>query len=178
MRIIAGSAKGRRLLSSATLDIRPTSDRVRENLFNILMPRIAGARFLDLFCGTGANGIEALSRGAAHATFIDNSTTALRLTRDNLERCRLGGAASVERLSLPEQLQPCPHPFDIIMADPPYAYEGYETLLATLVTKGFLASDGVVVVETGHKTTLPDSVHELCCTQQRRYGDTALTFYS
>ncbi len=178
MRIIAGLAKGRRLFAPKSLDIRPTGDRTRENLFNILMPRICGARFLDLFCGSGANGIEALSRGADHATFIDKDAAALRITRRNLELCRLSVDSVIVKASIPEQLERQPQPFDIIFADPPYAYQGYELLLTTLLDKGFLDENGVAIMETSHKTVLPDSVGALRQQQCRRYGDTALAFYA
>ncbi len=178
MRIIAGTARGRRLQAPSNRAIRPTGDRTRENLFNILMPRIAGARFLDLFCGSGANGIEALSRGAAHATFIDNDNAALRITRHNLELCRLSVDSSIIKASIPAQLERQPQPFDIVFADPPYTYGDYTALLTTLSALDFLAADCLVVVETSHKTSLPAAAGPLRQQRQRRYGDTALTFFA
>ena len=178
MRIIAGTAKGRRLFAPDNRDIRPTSDRVRENLFNILMPRIESARFLDLFCGSGATGIEALSRGAQHFTFIDHDNAALQLTRRNLELCRLSVDGHLVRASIPQGLSRQPHPFDILFADPPYAFVDYEGLLHRLIELDFAGPDSLVILETSSKTRLPEKVASLCQSQSRRYGDTALTFFS
>ena len=178
MRIISGVAKGRRLHRPANWAIRPTSDRVRENLFNILMPRIAEARFLDLFCGSGAVGIEALSRGASHCTFIDNDDSALNLTRRNLELCQLAVDGLLFRSSIPEQLRLQPRPFDIIFADPPYAFTSYEKLLQVLVELCYLAPDGLVILETSRKAALPEAVGQLDQQQQRLYGDAVLTFFT
>ena len=178
MRIIAGSAKGRKLYTPENRSIRPTSDRVRENLFNILMPRVAEARFLDLFCGSGANGIEALSRGACHCTFIDNDDVALRITRRNLELCKLSVDGVLIRASIPEQLQRQPQPFDLIFADPPYAFDDHEKLLQLLLEREYIAPNGLVILETSSKTSLPEAVDKLHQQQRRSYGDTALTFFS
>ena len=178
MRIIAGTAKGRRLFAPDNRDIRPTSDRVRENLFNILMPRIEGARFLDLFCGSGATGIEALSRGARHCTFIDHDNAALQLTRRNLELCRLSVDGCLLRASIPQGLSRQPQPFDILFADPPYAFVDYKPLLLSLIEHGYTGPDSMVILETSSKTPLPEKVAALCQSQSRRYGDTALTFFS
>ena len=102
MRVIAGTARGMRLAAPAGLRVRPTSDRVRESLFNIIAPRIEGARFLDLFAGTGANGIEALSRGAAFCSFVDQDARSLAVVRGNLEVTRLIARAQLHRCKLPE----------------------------------------------------------------------------
>ena len=178
MRIIAGTAKGHRLLAPSNRAIRPTGDRTREGLFSMLMPRIIGARFLDLFCGSGANGLEALSRGAAHATFIDNAAEAIDITRLNLERCRLSADGCVLKATIPTQLGPQPRPFDILFADPPYAWNDYALLLQTLQANGFVAADGVVILETGYNAVLPEEVGLLCQKKRRRYGDTGLTFFA
>lgn len=178
MRIIAGSAKGRRLLAPGNRAIRPTGDRMRESLFSILMPRIAGARFLDLFCGSGANGIEALSRGAAHATFIDDNAEALRITRHNLEVCRLAVDSQVIKASIPAQMERQPRPFDIIFADPPYAWQHYDALLTAVIEKGFFEPGGLIILETARDANLPEKVGILCQQQRRRYGESALIFFA
>ncbi len=177
MRIIAGTAKGRRLYAPANRDIRPTSDRVRENLFNILMPRIADTRFLDLFCGSGANGIEALSRGACHCTFVDNNTAALNLTRRNLELCKLSVDALLLHAVIPGGLPPQPNPFDIIFADPPYAFKEYSLLLQRLSENGYISTDSVMILETSTKAEIPEECICFRLQQQRRYGDTMLSFF-
>ncbi len=178
MRIIAGAARGRRLMVPDDWSIRPTTDRVRENLFNILAFRVEGVRFLDLFCGVGANGIEALSRGAAHATLIDASEKALRLTRRNLQHCQVAERSICLQLRLPGELPQAVVPFDIVFADPPYDFDNHQELLLTLQQRQCLAPGSVVIIETNHKRMLPETVGMLRQTRRKRYGETALTFYA
>ena len=178
MRIIAGAARGRRLMVPDDYSIRPTTDRVRENLFNILAFRIEGVRFLDLFCGVGANGIEALSRGAAHATFIDASESALRLTRRNLQHCQVAERSICLHLRLPGELPLAVAPFALVFADPPYDYDDYQALLLALQQRQCLAPGSTVIIETNHKCMLPETVESLNQTRRKRYGETALTFYA
>src|ERR671927_514397 len=125
MRVIAGRYKGRRLKTPTWEGLRPTSDKLRETLFNILMPRIEGARVLDGYAGTGAIGIEALSRGAAHVTFIERDRRASALIASNLAHCGLEGGYVIIRASLAgalDRLRAAPVfvPFDIVLLDPPY----------------------------------------------------------
>lgn len=178
MRIIAGSLKGRRLFTPKDRAIRPTSDRVRESLFSILGARVVNAQFLDLFCGVGACGIEALSRGAAHATFVDESRESLRLVRQNLEKCGVAVQSMVMQGRIPEDLRSSMPPFHIIFADPPYTYTLYESLLTAIVARSLLLPGGLVVIETSRACTLPDQVSSLHKTDCRIYGDTALSFFS
>src|SRR5260370_23543183 len=195
MRIIAGKYRGRKLKSPPSLQTRPTSDRLRETLFNVLAPRIKGARFLDLGAGSGAVGIEALSRGAAHATFVDRSRKMYALIETNLKALGIGEdevyvvnseaqvfmhecAKKQTKPSLTVGLLPRFAPFDIIFFDPPYAMD-YETVLdyvgehATRVLPG----DGVVIVEHQRKKDLQEEFGG-----QRRYrmlkqGDSCFNFY-
>jgi 16S rRNA (guanine966-N2)-methyltransferase len=180
MRIIAGVARGRRIESPAGWSTRPTLDRVRENLFNILMPRVPDAALLDLFAGTGAIGLEALSRGAARAVLVDNDPAALAVIRHNMALCGFNEAAQCLRLNLPGGLDRIPGPFDIVFADPPYAYTPAETeaLMQGLSTHNLVASGGCIIYESARKTPPPDILG--CWTLFRRaeYGDTALSFYS
>lgn len=178
MRIIGGTAKGRRLFSPPDRQTRPTSGRVRESLFNILGERVEGARFLDLFCGAGAVGIEALSRGAIHATFVDQQTETLSLARRNLQHCQLHRQADLQRLTLPNQLNRLAVPYHIVFADPPYTLSCQEELLASLAEAKLLCPDAVVIVESARKVTLPDEVDTLTKTDMRRYGDSVLHFYT
>ena len=178
MRIIAGTLKGRRLFTPKDRDIRPTSDRVRENLFNILGPAIQGAQFLDLFCGSGACGIEALSRGAAHATFIDESREALKLVQRNLEHCDVTVQSMVMQARIPQELNRPMPPFHLIFADPPYGYASYELLLEVLSTRSLLLPGGTVILETARTQALPERMASLQRTDQRRYGDTSLSFFT
>ncbi|NLN92066.1 MAG: 16S rRNA (guanine(966)-N(2))-methyltransferase RsmD [Candidatus Hydrogenedens sp.] len=178
MRIIGGTARGRRLFSPPDRKTRPTSGRVRESLFNILGERIKGARFLDLFCGAGAVGIEALSRGALHATFVDQQMDTLELARRNLLHCDLNRQADLQRLKLPDHLNRLAVPYHIIFADPPYDLSCQERVLARLCQARLLCPDALVIVESGRKVTLPDEVELLSKKDMRRYGDSVLHFYS
>lgn len=178
MRVISGFARGTRLLVPEGDDIRPTSDRVREALFSILGGSLEGVRFLDLFAGTGANGIEALSRGAASVTFVEGSSTAMRVLRENLRRTRMSGAVICHQITLPRALDSLGGTFDILFADPPYAYTGYAELLEELVARGLLADNAWVILEHSQKNAPPDAVASLERFREARYGDTVLSFYA
>lgn len=177
MRIIAGTARGLKLQPPQGREIRPTADRVREALFNILMRRIAGSRFLDLYAGTGANGIEALSRGAEQAVFVEASPEGYQCIRSNLISTKLNMGGLVLKHRLPEEMHRIPGDFDIIFADPPYAGTDYGALLEAIATRQLLRSEGIVCVEHRRNTTLPEKVGGLQCARSRRYGDTALSEY-
>ena len=182
MRVIAGKFRGRKLKSPPSSQTRPTSDRLRETLFNILAPRIEGARFLDLCAGTGAVGIEALSRGAAHVTFVDQSRKmsalieanckALKIDNDKIE---LATTAAFDFLHRREKKGD--KPFDVIFFDPPYATD-YESVLDYLSGhKAFLAEDGIVIAEHHKKHALPDEFGELTRYRIVKQGDSSLSFY-
>jgi 16S rRNA (guanine966-N2)-methyltransferase len=183
MRIIAGKYRGRRLKSPPSLETRPTSDRLRETLFNILAPRIKGARFLDLCAGSGAVGIEALSRGAMHATFVDQSRKMCALIEANLDEIGIDNeehdvvcteaTAFLQRLNKKE-----PPRFDLVFFDPPYESD-YEFVLERLAhqTDMSLATDAIVVVEHYKKTELPEESGTLHCYRTVKQGDSVLNFY-
>lgn len=181
MRVIAGSAKGRRIEAPKGRDIRPTSDRVREALFSILGPRIADARFLDLFAGTGANGIEALSRGAASCVFADNAPEALALIRRNLSHTGFAAQAECIKLELPRDLPQFAartSPFDLVFADPPYTFSTYEALTQALDDKRLAAPEALLIIEHERRATLPESTGRWTRYRKADYGDTALSFYT
>lgn len=178
MRVIAGSARGLRLTAPPGQDIRPTLDRVRESLFNILMPRIEGARFLDLFAGTGANGIEALSRGAQHAVFVEKDRQALVAIRNNLLQTRLAKAGEILVLDLPRQMERINGSFDIVFADPPYAFDAYPELLEGIASQGLIAENGLLVIEHARRVALDTAYGALERCRETRYGDTRLSFYA
>lgn len=180
MRVIAGSAKGIRLECGRDSRVRPTLDRVREALFNILGPRMEGCRFLDLFAGTGANGIEALSRGAEYAVFVDNHPESLRLIRANLKRARCETGFNCLRLPLPEglrRLSPASGPFDVVFADPPRAFERIPDVLEALSCLALLEKNGVAVVEHDAKASMPEETGQLTLNRREQYGRSALSFY-
>ena len=182
MRVIAGTHRGRRLYGPRKLALRPTSDRVREALFSILGNRLMNGRFLDLYAGTGAVGIEAVSRGAEHVTSVESNRDALKLLQQNLELCHIGDELAVlsqtvhQFLNHPDQWT-CP--YDIVFADPPYA-EASElpSLLAEPCTDDLFAQDSWLVIEHAAKTALPLSMGCSQFLRRYRYGDTALSLYS
>lgn len=175
MRVIAGELKGRRLKAPAWEGLRPTSDKLRETLFNILSPRIQGARVLDAFAGTGAVGIEALSRGAAAVTFIDSDRRAVALVRENLELCGIadrhivqaGDVASVVRQMQADAL------FDVIVLDPPYDMTNMTGTLEAVALH--LAPEGVIVLERATRRE-PDIPAGLARARDVKSGDSSLTF--
>ena len=176
MRVIAGAARRTALSAPKGLNTRPTSDRIKENLFNILAPDVPGARFLDLFCGSGAIGIEALSRGADMAVFVDSSREAIAVTGDNLARARLGDKARVLNmcaLKAVSQLQAEGYVFDIVYLDPPYGAEVLTQALTTLC--GILAEGAIVVAEVAKDESISSPLAILF---EREYGNTRLQFYT
>ncbi len=177
MRVIAGIHKGRTLRTPKWEGLRPTSDKLRETLFNILAPRIEGARVLDLFAGTGAVALEALSRGAAAATCIESDRRAARLIEENAALCGEQNRCAIIRANVERALQrPVPGgPFDIVVLDPPYDYDALADAVTTAAAQR--ASGGVVVLEHAARVT-PPALAGLAPTRTVRSGDSALTFYS
>jgi len=186
VRITGGSARGRKLTSPRAGQIRPTCDRVREALFNLIGQRIANSRVLDLFAGTGAIGIEALSRGAASVLFVDQSPEAGRLIETNLRACIVRPHAAFAALNLATTLHL--HPlqaaaaaagrFDLAIMDPPYQKNLAQRVLAMVEEADILAEDGLIVVEEHRSATLPASVASLALIDHRRYGETGLWFFA
>jgi 16S rRNA (guanine(966)-N(2))-methyltransferase RsmD len=180
MRVIGGLAKRRTLKAPPGKSIRPTSERVKEALFNILALRIPGARFLDLFAGTGGVGIEALSRGAARVVFIDKSPRALSIIRENLRRTGFSDRALVyprDAFAALGLLRRQGEIFDVVYVDPPYG-KGYEVKVLYLIgSHGLVNRGGVVVAETDCRNRPPEEIDNLRLSRSERYGDTVLSFY-
>lgn len=178
MRVIAGKFKGRNLKSPPSMQVRPTSDRLRETLFNVIAARVPDARFLDLCAGSGAVGIEALSRGAAHATFVDRSRRSCQLIEANLELCRIPEEQRDIYCSEASEFlrQWDGDLWDVIFFDPPYK-EDYLKILQILGSSKLLNDDGLLVVEHHHKTDLPETIGHLRRTRVLKQGDSALSFY-
>ncbi|MDD3580369.1 MAG: 16S rRNA (guanine(966)-N(2))-methyltransferase RsmD [Desulfobacca sp.] len=179
MRIIAGRFRGRRL-AGVRGRMRPTADRVREAIFNILGPGLEEVRVLDLFAGTGALGIEALSRGARQAVFVEHDSTALQVLRKNLASCGLGAATQVLPLPVPralKQLAVQAQRFELIFLDPPYGKGLAAQSLELLAQRPLLRAGGRVVVEHGVHDLVPEHRGSLIQVDQRRYGDTRVSFY-
>jgi 16S rRNA (guanine(966)-N(2))-methyltransferase RsmD len=181
MRVIAGTAKRIALKAPEGSHTRPTSDRAKEGLFNILAMQIQGTHFLDLFCGSGAIGIEALSRGAETVVFAEQNKEALRVLEKNLSATKLLPLARVLPLSATHaihQLQQEAQRFDMIFLDPPYYEEYLQTTLTQITEAAILKNNGtsLVIAETEAKHPLP-TVTGLTLTQQRDYGKTRFLFY-
>ncbi len=151
MRVITGTARGRKLREPKNMEIRPTSDVVKEALFNIIQFDVEGRRVLDLFAGTGQLGIEALSRGAAEAVFVDESAEAVRIIKENLEHCKI--KATVRRENALSFLQ-SGEKFDIILLDPPYESGLIDKALAKIIQFDILSDGGIIVCETKKETVL------------------------
>jgi 16S rRNA (guanine966-N2)-methyltransferase len=168
MRVVAGTAKGRRLVAPAGRDTRPTSDRVRESIFNALhsVDAIDGATVVDLFAGSGALGIEALSRGARHCTFVEPAAPALAAIRENLTTAGLSAQATVEARTVEAYLAAGPPAVDVALCDPPYAFADWSALLARLPA-------GLVVCESDRPVDLGAGWD---AARTRRYGGTVVTF--
>jgi len=191
MRIIAGTLKSRRLVTPDFEGLRPTSDRLRETLFNVVAQRIPGANVLDGFAGTGALGIEAISRGAAHVTFVDDDRRAVALIGENVRRCSVAERCVIIRGRLIEvspRLEMAP--FDLILLDPPYAASDAgergpreraaedDDLVGVLKTAAtLLTDDGLVVLEHARRRDVPESAGELVRTRSLTSGDSVLAFY-
>ncbi len=188
MRVIAGIAKGMRLKVPRGREMRPSSDMVREAIFDILAEKPVGARVLDLFAGTGALAIEALSRGAEHATLIERSARCIPVIKENLARSPFAECATLIRGDVyPEvrKLEAAGCEFDLVLADPPYEGHGRDRggpspaqkALRLLAETGILAENAAVVIEHASGTALPDEAGRLRLTTTRKYGSTSISIY-
>jgi len=205
MRFIAGTFRSRTLAAPAGLSTRPTSDRLRETLFNVLAPRIEGAAFLDLYAGSGAVGLEAISRGASRVAFVERAPAALKVLNGNLERLGIGTGVRVHAKSVsaflrgvagpnpklgespkpkqnprPEE-NPKPERYEVVFLDPPYdAAEEYAITLGLLggTAAGILAHGGVVIAEHRRKQALDERYGNLARTRLLEQGDAAMSFYA
>ena len=179
MQIIGGEFKGRKLFSLPGRSIRPTSGKVREAVFNICAPMVAGARVADLFAGTGAMGIEALSRGAAHAVFVESDRGAADVIQKNLAACRAENRSAVfckNLLGNPGFLQQSGLVFDLVFMDPPYNRDTVAPALENLVKSGVLAPGAVAVIEHAPAEPLPENSALFEVFDQRKYGKTLVSF--
>jgi 16S rRNA (guanine966-N2)-methyltransferase len=185
MRIIAGKYRSRILKSLKGTALRPTSDRLRETLFNVLGPNVSGSRFLDVFAGTGAVGIEAVSRGAIEVIFIENHIPAATLIRRNLASLDIQNGAQVLPLDalhalekLASRHKPTDAPFDFVFVDPPYAEKDqYDRVLGFLGSAPFLGTGSLVIAEHRRTFELPRRIGRLQQTRILRQGDAALSFF-
>ncbi len=175
MRVISGSMRGKRLREPANYDIRPTTDKVKESIFNIIQFDIEGRRVLDLFAGTGQLGIECLSRGAAEVTFVDQSREAIAIVRDNLKSCgfdaRVVQEDSISFLSRGGK-------YDIILLDPPYATNLLDKALQIINSVDILTEGGIIMCESGREKPMLDMNMPYFKRKEYNYGKVKLTTYS
>jgi 16S rRNA (guanine(966)-N(2))-methyltransferase RsmD len=180
VRIISGECKGRRLKTLKGSTVRPTSDRAKETLFNLLTDRVPGCRFLDLFSGTGSIGLEAASRGAEQVLLVESNAAVLKLLDENVEHCHVSDRVTIHKgdareslrlFSLQEQT------FDLVFLDPPYNDHSAYGLIQEIGERGLLNEDGWVIVEHDRHHKLPDAYGKLLRVRSRRVGDTVFSFY-
>ena len=177
MRVITGKARGVQLKTPEGMTTRPTADRVKEALFSIINFDIPGARVLDLFGGTGQLGIEALSRGAKSAVFVDAGEPACRLIKENLRRTKLEADGRVVRADYMDYLKRCRETFDIILLDPPYAEVFLENALKCIAEIDILQSGGIIVTERPVGKELPWEFEGFTRSKDYKYGNTVLSIY-
>ncbi|HLG10703.1 MAG TPA: 16S rRNA (guanine(966)-N(2))-methyltransferase RsmD [Dehalococcoidia bacterium] len=178
LRVIGGTQGGRTLKGPPRTGVRPTADRVREALFEILAARdVPMSRVLDLYSGTGALGIEALSRGAEYCDFVEADSKACDVIRENLNRTRFSDRAKVWPLQVAKALARLNGPYDLVAADPPYEYDRAEKELTQVLESGLLSLEGTLVVEHSQRKLWPQELAGFRQLTSRRYGDTRITFY-
>ena len=175
MRVISGSMRGKRLREPANYDIRPTTDKVKESIFNIIQFDIEGRRVLDLFAGTGQLGIECLSRGAAEVTFVDQSRESIALVKQNIKGCgfeaRVVQSDSIAFLERGEK-------FDLILIDPPYATNFIDKALQIINSVDILTESGIIMCESGREKPMPEMNMPYFKCKEYNYGKVKLTSYS
>ena len=180
LRIGGGRFNGRRLQSAPGLDVRPTSGRVRQALFNMLRPLIGNAIFVDLFAGTGSVGLEALSHGARQVIFVEQDRRAAAVLQENIQRCAVADRTTVIIAALPQALQQvtATAAVDLLFLDPPYASDLAEMTLDALQGMALLAPHGVLIWQHAVQHAVPGAVLGRPCCKVRRYGDTQLSLYA
>lgn len=183
MRIISGTARGKRLAPLSGSDIRPTPDRVREALFSIIVSRLgtlSGLSVLDLFAGSGAMALEALSRGAASAVLVDEGNQAAKVIPINIRSCALESRAKFQRSDALKSLAAMPdgRHFDLIFLDPPYRRNLVPPIVRVIGERGLLAPDGLLCAETDRRDELPETIGPLQRIEQRHYGSTTIHLFA
>ena len=177
MRVITGTARGRRLLEPEGMDTRPTTDRVKEGIFSSIQFEIEGRRVLDLFGGTGQMGIEALSRGAAHCTFLDLRKEAVGVIRENLKRTGFAEDAAVVQGDYLAFLTRCKEKFDLIFLDPPYGTGMLEKAMEIITEIDIVSENGIIVCESPAESVLPEGTAPYEKGREYRYGKIKITLY-
>lgn len=175
MRIISGTARGRKLKEPQGMDTRPTTDKVKESLFNIIQFELEGRRVLDLYAGTGQLGLEALSRGAERCVFVDQRREAAALVKENIKLCRFEDRSRVAQEESLSFLSACREKFDVVFLDPPYQSGLLEKSLEQLIRFDILREHGIIVCESGAEWTVPPLVPPYEAGREYRYGQIKLS---
>lgn len=178
MRVITGSARGVRLQAPKGMDTRPTLDQVKEGIFSAIQFEVEGRSVLDLFAGSGQMGIEALSRGAKSAVFVDMRADACAVVKSNLEKTRLLDRAQIVRSDFQSYLARCGRQFDLIFLDPPYAGIFLENAMKSISEIDILSDCGILICERGAEKTLPAQLGVLSLRREYRYGRASVSIYS
>lgn len=176
MRVITGSAKGTRLKTLEGMDVRPTTDRVKEGMFSAIQFEIAGARVLDLFAGSGQLGIEALSRGARQAVFVDQSAASLAVVKENLKKTGFTDNSEVHQKAAEQYIRTASGTFDLIFLDPPYRMEILEKIIPALLP--LLSPDGKIIAEHENNCKLPENFSNLWLQKDYIYGKIVVSVYA
>lgn len=176
MRIISGCRRGHKLFEFEGKDVRPTTDRVKESIFNMIAPYIHGANVLDMFAGSGALSFEMLSRGAAHAVLLDKDKHSIELIRKNVKSLRFEDLCDVREISCFDYVAGCSERFDVIFLDPPYN-KGYIEPALTAIVKNDVLNDGGIIVLESDNTDFRNETEGLRLIKQKRYGRTFITLY-
>lgn len=177
MRVITGSARGKHLKELPGMDTRPTTDRVKEGLFNVIQFDIEGRRVLDLFAGTGQLGIECLSRGAAFCDFVDSAPAAMKIVRDNVTACRVADRAAFHQKDFLAFLNGVRGKYDLIFLDPPYASGALERALEKITAIDIVSGNGIIICESPVEQVLPELPGVYQKTGEYRYGKIKVTLY-
>jgi len=178
MRVITGSARGAKLRTLDGLATRPTSDRVKEAVFNIIQFQVEGRRVLDLFAGSGQMAIEAMSRGASYAVLVDQSAEAVKVIKENLKKVKFDQQTSVFQSDYLRFLSTTREKFDLIFLDPPYAEKMLENALQKISEIDILTEGGIIVCERPRDKVMPAVVGDLICSKDYNYGKTAINLYT
>jgi len=177
VRVVAGIVKGRELSAPRTTKTRPTSDKVRDAIFNVVGAATVGARVLDLYAGSGAMAIEALSRGADRADLVESDRDACAAIRGNLDLTGFTDCSTIWPIPVEGALSRLDSPFDLVLVDPPYEHAGIQALMESLGLGALLSKDGIVVLEHGKRVETRPVYGKLKRWREKRYGDTAVSFF-
>jgi 16S rRNA (guanine966-N2)-methyltransferase len=178
LRIIAGELKGRRLTTPADDKIRPTADKVKESIFNMIAPYLPDSIVLDLFAGTASLGLEALSRGARTVYFVDKSRASIKIINKNISDCRVENRCKVFFGDWEHAIKEIPEPADIIILDPPYQLGLIEKCISKIIDLSLITDDGLIVAEHDSDELLPDRIGNLTKIRNKKYGSVSISIYT